>query len=172
MRTARPLTAGLVALAAGCAATTALAALARPSTRYSGTGTLYANNGPHWNRGEREPISFTTSSDGRKLLHFKGGFAFYCGGASGTVTAREVFVSAKGRFAYRFWVPSHGPNKQVNGRIYINISGSFVDGGRRAAVSYLVDDVFTGTKVKNPYSPSNPRALGCAAWIRGTVRPG
>jgi hypothetical protein len=146
----------------------ALAALPRASTHFTGSGEMYMNDAPHWNRSGREPSSFRSSANGRRLLSFRGGYAYYCGGGSGTITARYIDVSKRGTFDYRFSVPSHGPNGQVVGRTYVRIYGAF-SSRTHASVNYLFDFVSTGQKIAHPYSPSNSRALGCASWVRGSA---
>jgi hypothetical protein len=143
----------------------AVASSARPGALYSGTGIDALNNAPKWVTYPllRERISFRTSSDGRNVRDFRGAFNCYCNCSAGFhITAAFMRVDGHGRFAYHFSVPVK------HGRDYVSISGGFLTGGR-AKVSYLWDFVGTNQHIATPYSTSNPTALGCASWVRGTV---
>lgn len=152
------------------AAASALAATPRPGAVYTGSGKDFMNNAPKWASEGTGRISFSTSRQGTAILHFSGGFSYYCGAGRSTVTETRMGVTKGGAFGARFSQPNKGPNGKVNGKVYVAIAGTFEKGGKKANVSYLVDFVFTGGKVKDPYSTSNPRALGCASWVRGTVQ--
>jgi hypothetical protein len=153
-------------------ATTALAAAPKPGARFHGQGGDYWNNGPTWHRAATAGFSFRTNSDGTQILGFKGHASYYCGGGAATIADTGINVGGRGRFSDRFSLPNKEPNGKTNGRVYVAISGAFLKGGKRASVSYLVDYVFKGKHVSNPYSTSNPRALGCASWVRGIASTG
>ena len=151
-------------------ASNALGASPKPGARYKGTGKDYMNNAPKWTAEGTGKIGFAVSADGAAVVNFKGTYSFYCGAGSNYVTERRMSVSKSGRFAAEFSQPNKGPNGKVNSIAYVSIAGAFENGGKDASVSYLVDYVFTGTKVKHPYSTKHPKALGCASWVRGTVK--
>jgi hypothetical protein len=138
-------------------------------TLYTGTGKDYMNNASKWADEGRGKISFKTSASGAAVTSFRGAYSYYCGAGTATVTEKHVAVTSNGTFATHFSVRTKGPSGKVNGRAYVSISGAFVAGGK-ANVSYLVDYVFNGTHVKHPYSTKHPRQLGCASWVRGTVK--
>jgi hypothetical protein len=142
----------------------------KPGARYKGTGKDYMNNAPKWTAEGTGKISFAISTDGTAVIDFKGTYSYYCGAGSDDVTERRISVSKTGSFALEFSQPIKGPNGKVNSTAYVSIAGAFEKGGKDASVSYLVDYVFKGTKVKHPYSTKHPRALGCASWVRGTVK--
>ena len=85
------------------------------------------------------------------------------------MTETRLAVSKRGTFGARFSQPIKGKNGKVGSTAYVVITGAFTEGGREASVSYLIDYVFTGSHVKHPYSTADPKALGCASWVRGTV---
>lgn len=151
-------------------ASNALGASPKPGARYRGTGKDYMNNAPKWTAEGTGKISFAISTDGAAVIDFKGSYSYYCGAGANDVTERRISVSESGRFALEFSQPIKGPNGKVDSTAYVSIAGTFEKGGEDASVSYLVDYVFTGTKVKHPYSTKHPRALGCASWVRGTVK--
>jgi hypothetical protein len=158
-----------VGFVAALSAATALAANPKGGASYSGTGKDFMNNAPKWADEGTGKITFQTSKDGSDVLAFSGGFSYYCGAGTSTVTEKKMPVS-NGKFGLEFHQPDRGPNGKIEGTAYASISGTFEDGGSEAQVSYLIDYVFTGAKVKHPYSTKNPKALGCATWVRGTVK--
>lgn len=158
-----------------CAAALLVAGLlgtAQPkaSTRYTGSGADYLNNTPRWLHEADGHISFKTSATGRRILHFKGSVSFSCDAASHYVAARYILVKPDGSFAYRFNFPMKDAAGQSYGREYVAIYGRFVSGGRSANVSYFVDAVVPEKPVARPYDTTQPASLGCASWVRGTVR--
>ncbi len=157
-------------LVVSVAATSALAATPKPAAVYTGSGKDFMNNAPKWTDEGTGRISFSTSGKDATILHFKGSFSYYCGAGRSTVTEKSMRVTKGGKFGTEFSQPNKEPDGKVNGKAYVAISGTFENGGKQAKVSYLVDFVFSGGRVKDPYSTSNPRALGCASWVRGTVR--
>jgi hypothetical protein len=136
---------------------------------YTGTGKDFMNNAPRWATGGTGEISFKTSKSGAAVTDFRGGYSYYCGSGTATVTETRMLVSSKGRFGARFTVRTRGPNGKVNGRAYVEISGAFKADGAKATVSYLVDYVFKGRHVRHPYATGHPKRLGCASWVRGTA---
>jgi len=151
-------------------AASAFAASPNPGALYKGVGKNFMNNAPKWANEGTAKISFKTSADGSKVINFKGSYAYYCGAGTSTVTEKHIPISKRGTFSLKFSQPIKGPNGKINSTAYAAISGTFGKGGKQANVSYLIDYVFTGKTVKHPYSTSNPRALGCASWVRGTVK--
>jgi len=151
-------------------ASNALGASPKPGARYKGTGKDYMNNAPKWTAEGTGKMSFAISADGAAVTGFKGTYSYYCGAGSDDVTETRMSVSKSGRFAAKFSQPIKGPNGKVNSTAYVSIAGKFEKGGKDASVSYLVDYVFTGARVKHPYSTKHPKALGCASWVRGTVK--
>lgn len=160
----------VLALTAPLIAGSALAAAPRRGALYTGTGAVFMNNARRWTKDARGLISFRTSSSGRAVLGFKGGYSFYCGAGTATVTEKRMSVSPDGTFAAKFSVRTTGTDGKANGRAYVSIAGAFKDAGAKASVSYLVDYVFTGHHVKHPYDRSHPRRLGCASLVKGTVK--
>ena len=150
-------------------AASALAASPKPGALYEGTGKDFMNNAPKWTNEATGKIRFKTSAKGTAVVGFRGSYSYYCGAGTSAVTEKRMPVSKRGRFGAEFSQPTKGPNGKVNGTAYAAISGTFEKGGKQASVSYLIDYVFTGTKVKHPYSTKSPKALGCATWVRGTV---
>jgi hypothetical protein len=160
-----------IVLAAGMVtAVSAFAASPKPGHSYQGTGTDFMNNAPTWADEATGKIKFQTSTNGLDVMQFKGTFSYYCGAGTSDVTEKKMAISKSGRFGARFSQKVKGANGKVNSTAYVAVSGRFEDGGSQASVSYLVDYVFAGSKVSHPYSTSDPRALGCASWVRGTVR--
>jgi hypothetical protein len=149
---------------------TAFAASPKPGASYRGTGKDYLNNAPTWTDESTGRISFVTSADGAAVTHFKGTYYYYCGAGTADVTETRMPVSKSGRFGTKFSQKTKGPTGAVTGTAYVSISGRFEKGGSKASVSYLVDVVFTGGHVSHPYSTRHPKALGCASWVRGTVK--
>jgi hypothetical protein len=141
----------------------ALAGSDRHATRYAGTAMDYLNTAPRWAPEAHGKITFQTSSDGN-ISNFHGTYVCYCNcGAGLYVRAGFIRVDRNGSFAYRFSVA------QTYGRDYVAISGRFLDNGSRANISYLVDSVNAGQHVGDPYATTDPKALGCASWVRGSV---
>lgn len=134
-------------------------------TKFAGSGADYENNARTWKRQASGKFSFTTSGDGARILHFRGSYSYYCPDGTAYVTARYLNVSPAGKFNYRFVF------RERYGTAYVEIRGAFLRGGQRARVSYLVDFVAKGKRVRQPYDTSHPRALGCASWVRGTAQP-
>jgi hypothetical protein len=160
-----------IVLAAGMVtAVSAVAASPESGHSYRGTGKDFMNNAPKWADEGTRKISFQTSSDGMDVIQFRGAFSYYCGAGTSDVTEKKMAISKSGRFGTRFSQKIKGANGKVESTAYVVVSGRFDDGGSQASVSYLVDYVFTGKKVSRPFSTSSPRALGCASWVRGTVR--
>lgn len=160
----------LVTLIAGCATAGALAAIPKGGAVYTGKGKDYMNNAPKWTSEATGTISFDTSADGAKVTNFKGTFSYYCGAGTSDVTQKTMDVSNSGTFGAHLSQPDKGPDGKVEGEAYATISGKFTGDGAEASVAYMVDFVFTGSKVAHPYSTKNPKALGCASWVKGTVR--
>lgn len=165
-------TAGVAGLVAAVGASTALAALPLNRDHYRGHGPLYTNKTGVWKKGTTETVSFRTARTGRTLLRFRGNFATWCGGSGFYVTARELYVSRRGIYSYRFRLPNRTATGKVNGRDYYWIYGRFFDGGHKAYVNYLFDYVASGTRVRRPYDTAHPARLGCASWVRGVARAG
>lgn len=159
----------LAGFIAALSVASALAANPMAGVRYSGTGKDFMNNAPKWTDEGTGKISFKTSGDGSKVTAFSGSYSYYCGAGTSTVTENSMAIS-NGKFGVEFSQPNRGPNGKIDGRAYAAISGQFEDGGSTAKVSYLVDYVFTGGKVRHPYSTKSPRKLGCASWVQGTVK--
>ncbi len=160
-----------IVLAAGMVtAVSAFAASPKPGHSYQGTGKDFMNNAPKWADEATGKIKFQTSTNGLDVMQFKGTFSYYCGAGTSDVTEKKMAISKSGRFGARFSQKVKGANGKVNSTAYVVVSGRFEDGGSQASISYLVDYVFAGSKVSHPYSTSDPRALGCASWVRGTVR--
>jgi hypothetical protein len=150
-------------------AANALAVASKHGAAYRGTGVDYMNDGSNWTAEGTGAIRFRTSSSGKSVTDFRGGYSFYCGSGTATVTEQRMPISKAGRFGTRFTVVSRGPTGKRNGTAYVEISGAFHKHRRSATVSYLVDYVFKGHHVKHPYDTSRPRRLGCASWVKGTV---
>ena len=154
------LVAALAALSAGLA----LAASPARNRAFSGRGRDYLNRSSTWKRRDAAHFSFRTSTDGSRLLSFRGTYAYYCGkGGSTAVNATYLTVNSSGSFDYPFKV------RTKDGVVYVRIYGGFLSDGSRARVSYLIDYVGKGQKVPHPYDTSHPSALGCASWVQGTA---
>ena len=135
--------------------------------RYAGTGQDYLNNAPTWTDEKTTNISFDVSADAGAVTSFRGRFFFYCGAGTSTVKEVRMPVSSSGHFGARF------TQKYSNSTAYVAISGQFTTGGTLAGVSYLVDYVFKGSPTPaHPYSTADPKALGCASWVRGNPAAG
>jgi len=171
------LAAGLVTALLATAGGSAQAALPPGHAAFAGSGSIYYNNSPHWVRAQGAAISFGISPDRRRIIDFYGTYTYYCGGGSSYVKARYITISRQGTFRYDFNVPDRAANGHVYGRVYVSIYGHFLHGGKRAEVDYLVDVVQPDresigghhSRVKHPYSPRQPLALGCASWVRGSA---
>jgi hypothetical protein len=136
---------------------------------YSGTGVDYMNNARSWTAEGTGAVSFRTSPSGKAVTDFRGGYSFYCGPGTATVTEQRMPISKRGRFGIRFTVANKARSGKRNGTVYVEISGAFDTDRASASVSYLVDYVFKGRHVAHPYDTSRPRRLGCASWVKGTV---
>lgn len=157
-------------LATGMAiAASAFATSPKPGHSYHGSGKDFMNNAPTWSDEGTGKIRFETSTDGKDVIHFRGTYSYYCGAGTNYVAEKKMAVSKSGRFGAKFSQQVKGANGKVTSTAYGVVSGRFEDGGNKASVSYLVDYVFPGSNVSDPYSTSNPKALGCASWVRGTV---
>lgn len=142
----------------------------KASAHYTGSGDDYLNNTPRWLHEADGHISFKTSATGMRILDFKGTASFSCDAASHYVTARYILVKPDGSFAYRFNFPTKDSIGQPYGREYVAIYGRFLGDGRSASVSYFVDAVVPEKPVARPYDTTKPASLGCASWVRATVR--
>jgi hypothetical protein len=158
-----------IAVAPGHSAASAGSGAPKQSVAYSGTGTDYMNDATGWTAAAMGAISFRTSPSGKSVLGFRGGYSFYCGSGTATVTERRMSIARSGRFGAKFKVPNKGPNGKRNGTAYVQISGAFDPSRTAAIVSYLVDYVFKGRHVKHPYDTGQPSRLGCASWVKGTA---
>lgn len=158
-----------VGLASLIAVGAAIAAVPTRDAAYTGTGTDYMNNASTWTARGSGAITFKTSSNGEAVTDFNGGYSFYCGSGTATVTETRMSVSKAERFGARFTVKTRGPRGKINGTAYVEIAGAFGARRQTASVSYLVDYVFKGRHVKYPYATNHPRRLGCASWVKGTV---
>jgi hypothetical protein len=165
----------LVIIAAGGGS--ALGALPPRNASFTGSGAVFYNNGPRWQRAQTAQISFTTSANRRRILGFHGTYTYYCGDGTAYVSAVYIVVTKRGAFRYDFNVPNHLPDGRLSGRAYVSIYGHFLHGGKRAQVNYLVDYVepsgkspITHRRIAHPYSPAKTEALGCASWVRGSAR--
>jgi hypothetical protein len=157
---------GLVGL---ITAGSAYAVAPRQSAAYSGTGVDYTNDHASWTANGTGAISFRTSPNGRAVTNFKGGYSFYCGSGTATVTEHRMSISNGGRFGAKFTVVNRGRNGRRNGTAYVRITGAFDSDRTSASVSYFVDYVFKGRHVKHPYNTNQPSRLGCASWVKGMV---
>lgn len=177
-RTRRGLATGILAALIATGAAPALGALPSGGASFSGNGSVYYNNAPHWQRAQSAQISFGISPNRRRIINFYGSYTFYCGAGRAYVKAHFITITKKGAFRYDFSVPNRSASGQVYGRAYVSIYGHFLHGGKRADVNYLVDYLEPGQKsmigkhqrVRHPYSPRKPQALGCASWVRGVAR--
>jgi hypothetical protein len=158
-----------IAVAPGHSPASAGAGGPKHSVAYTGSGTDYMNDATGWTAAGTGAISFRTSPSGKSVLGFRGGYSFYCGSGTATVTEQRMSISQSGRFGTKFTVPNKGPNGKRNGTAYVQISGAFDANRASATVSYLVDYVFKGRHVKHPYATGQPGRLGCASWVKGTV---
>jgi hypothetical protein len=167
------------AFAAGAAALVTTAALAATAlatapvagSRFSGTAKEYLNNAPTWTyEGNRKSYSFQTSDNGQQILKFVGAYFYYCGAGSTTVTDKSIAVATNGSFSNQGHWTERADGK-VTGTTYARIWGHFTAKGKTAAVSYLIDFVYVGHHVSNPYSTvmKSPRNA-CESWIHGTAR--
>ena len=153
-----------VCLAAFAAAVTSSWA-ARPlhGRVYRGVMADYLNNARHWTA-ERTTGTATlrVSASGEKIARFAGTYFYYCGAGHSTIRGRSIPISARGRFR------SIAHARSRYGVDYYMLSGRFVDGGRKVALSYLSDFVFTGKHVADPYSTAFHRGP-CESWVHGTI---
>ena len=160
------LPAGGAGLLLAALAGVALAATTAPvgGQSFSGSGGNDLNRTSAWKRSGTAHFSFRTSSDGKRILSFLGTYSYYCGtGGSTTVQATYLTLGSGGRFNYPFNVRSKG------GIVYVRIYGSLQTGGGHAKVSYMIDYVGKGQRVRHPYDTSHPASLGCATWVQGTA---
>jgi hypothetical protein len=158
---------------AGVLAAAALAVAPKKGKVYSGSGTDYWNNGSHLMAvpGKRQKVSFRVSGDGQKVNKFSGGYTYYCGSGHGTITASGLVVASNGTFGGTGTRPAKAFGKRT-GTDYLALSGKFIDGGRKAKVTYLFSFVAEGHKApKHPFelryrSPSQT----CESLVRATIR--
>ena len=137
----------------------------RASAIYRGTGQDEFNNASHWVKapGTAKSISFKVSTDGTRVLNFRGRYAYYCGAGASTITATSLKVR-HGRFG------GTGKTANQNGTNYFALSGRFSADGRTATVTYLDDFVYKGKSVKKPYSFAyHAPAQACESRVTGTV---
>jgi hypothetical protein len=136
--------------------------------RYSGGGGDFLNNAPKWTRETSAAASFRTSKNGHEVLGFRGGYSYYCGAGTNTVSFAPMKISKAGTFSGRFEEPNKGPSGEPLGHVYGVVTGRFLSHGR-ASVSYLVD-YDLGHTLAEPYSMTNPRAVGCGSLVHATLR--
>jgi hypothetical protein len=151
-------------------AATALAATPVATSRFSGTAKEYMNNAPTWTyEGNRESYSFQTSKNRQQMLKFVGAYFYYCGAGTTTVTDKSIAVAAKGSFSNEgHW--TERVDGKVTGTTYAKIWGQFTGKGKTANVSYLLDFVYVGHHVNNPYSTTIKSSRNsCESWIHGTA---
>jgi hypothetical protein len=169
----------LAAIAGGAAAVltsaalaaTALGAAPAASSHFSGTAKEYLNNAPTWTyEGNRESYSFQASANGQQILKFVGAYFYYCGAGTTTVTDKSIAVAADGSFSNQgHW--TERANGKVTGTTYAKIWGRFTGTGKTANVSYLIDFVYAGHHVNNPYSTTiKNRHNACESWVHGTAQ--
>jgi hypothetical protein len=169
MRRARLRLPGLVVLvlltSCGLALAGAVARAADPlhGRAYRGTMADYLNNAPHWTA-ERTTGTATlrVSAAGTKIARFTGSYYYYCGAGRATIRGRAIPITARGTFR------STAHARQRYGTDYYMLSGRFLDGGRRVALSYLSDFVSSGQHVGDPYSTAF-RHGPCESWVHGTI---
>ena len=160
-----------LALAASAGTTSAGAAgtAGGTSKRFIGSGAEYANNGPRWEHsGSRSRISFHAVSGERRLVSFSGTYSYYCGGGTGTITDKSIRVASNGRFSARGHFPDRTSSGRVTAENYVSLWGRLIDHGNAAVVSFLVDAVYAGKHVANPYSTRLQRpGLACETLVKG-----
>jgi len=163
------LTVGLVVLLAVSGSAGGAAAAARAGKRFVGSGTEHVNNGPKWERAApRLRISFSVAPDGKRLVGFRGTYFYYCGAGSGTITDGSIAIGRNGHFRARGSFADKTSSGQVTARSYVSIWGRMVDHGDAAVVSFLVNAVWTGRHLANPYSTKlQPAGLACQTWVKG-----
>ena len=134
-----------------------------PSSRFSGTGGNYWNEGSSWARHGTGSFSFRISArsyspSSRYVDDFRGTYTTACSSHRLRLFASGILVHQNGTFSLHF----HSSGA------WVKIWGTFGGHqGRRASVNYLAN--FSKTRSDNQKSPGS---LGCAAWVRGTVHAG
>jgi hypothetical protein len=139
----------------------AVAAAPKRGAQYAGSGVdyfIYPNGSSVREPHRHSRITFGTSKDGRRVVHFKGYYDYYCGAGTSYINDKSVGVKSNGTFADTGSVPTRGPNGAINGRLHIKLSGRFVNAGKAASVTYVTRAVFTG-------DPSHP----CTTRVKGRV---
>jgi hypothetical protein len=154
-------------------AAVALGVAPKKGKAYSGSGKDYWNNAPHLHAvpGKRQKVSFRVSKDGQEILKFSGAYEYYCGAGHGSITANKLVVTSRGTFGGTGTRPATAFGKRT-GTDYLAVSGKFIDGGRKAKLSYLFNFVANGHK-----APKNPFAIRyrstnqtCESIVRATVK--
>jgi hypothetical protein len=152
----------------GAFAAAAFAVAPKKGRAYSGSGADYWNNGRHLTPapGKRQKVSFRVSANGQKIDKFSGGYKYYCGNGHGKIIANQLAVTSSGTFAIT------GTKSTAAGIDYLAVSGRFIDGGRKARLTYLFNFVAKGHK-----APKHPFALRyrspnqtCESLVRATVK--
>ena len=161
---------GLVGVAFVLLTATAVAVAPEAGKTYRGTEGDYLNNAPKWTKEATGKVSFHVSTDGRRLLNFRGTYFYYCGAGTGAVTDKALKIQSNGKFYATGTRVEHTPTGKVTGRNYYLLSGRFVNRGQTAQVSYMDDFVYAGKSVRKPYSTAfHSSASSCESWVHGTV---
>jgi hypothetical protein len=147
----------------------AAGAASGPYKRFVGSGVEYANNGPRWQKSDwRSRIAFRAGPGEKRLLSFTGTYSFYCGGGTDTITSRSIPVAPNGRFHARGSFVDRLSSGRVTAVSYVSIWGRLADHGNAAGVSFLVDTVYTGKHVADPYATSlKPADAACETLVKG-----
>lgn len=137
--------------------------------RFVGSGVEYGNNGPRWEKsGSRSRIAFRSGPGEKRLVSFTGTYSFYCGGGPDTITSRSIPVAPSGRFHARGSFVDRLSSGLATAVSYVSIWGRLVDHGNAADVSFLVDSVYTGKHVADPYTPNLKSAVAaCETLVKG-----
>jgi hypothetical protein len=147
-------------------------ALAAPTagSSYSGKGKEYLNNGPHFETAKSlvASFSFRISQDGTHVVRFRGGYDYYCGAGHGTESARRLGIKS-GHFGGTGHSKSRGPNGKVDGTDYFALSGTFIDGGKKARIEYVFNYVSPGHQLRHPYE-FKYRTGSCETLVKGTAK--
>ena len=149
----------------------AVAAQPQAGKTYSGTGQEYENNGPHFEtyKGFRQHMTLTVSANGSRVKSFTGHFSYYCGAGTGTVLGTELKIGSTGRFGGKGSKPDYYHGKRV-GKEYVVLRGQFIDGGKKAAVTYQAAYVGTTQSDPHPYSLHyQSGGESCQNQVRGTI---
>ncbi len=119
---------------------------------------------------ERSRITFDELSGPSRLLSFLATYSYYCGSSTSSLTWKSIPVMPSGRFHVRARFVARLSTGRVTGYDYVTIWGRVSGSGKAAAVSVLVDFVYAGKHVADPYGTRLQSATAaCETLVKGSA---